>query len=139
MAMMEESVYQVKIGHSHNPIDRERTLFGPAVPAPYHMLHVWEVYDMVHVEEKVIHPWLAPFRNIYGKEIFHLDAMYPHLIDPTIWECVNALNLANKLAVDINAHLNERNIAYNMVWYNDLARYDAVIQEQKKLLKASRY
>lgn len=139
MAMMQDSPYQVKIGHSRNPIDRERSLFNAGVPEPYHMLHVWEVHDMLHVEERVIHPWLEPFRNIYGKEIFHLDYMYPELIDPEIWDSINGLNLANKLSEDIDAYLKQRDIAYQRVWYNDLERYDAAIQEQKKSSKVARY
>jgi hypothetical protein len=139
MAMNQDTPYLVKIGHSHNPIDRERRLFDAGVAEPYHMLHVWEVHDMLHVERQVIHPWLARFRNIYGKEIFHLDLMYPNLIDHEIWDTVNGMNLANKLSEDINAYLDAQGIAYKRVWYNDLTRYDAGIQEQKKGSKAPRY
>nr|WP_227012137.1 hypothetical protein [Duganella sp. FT27W] len=87
---------------------------------------------MLHVEKGVIHPWLERFRNIYRKEIFHLDAIYPDLIDPEIWDSINGLNLANKLSGAIDDYLKQRNIAYQRVWYNDLERYDAAIQEQKK-------
>lgn len=139
MAMMQDSPYQVKIGHSRNPIDRERSLFGPGVPEPYHMLHVWEVHNMLYVEARVIHPWLEPFRNIYRKEIFHLGDMYPNMIDPEMWDSINGLSLANKLAEDIDAYLKQRNIAYQRVWYNDLERYDVFIQEQKRSSKAMRY
>jgi hypothetical protein len=139
MAMMQDSLYEVKIGHSGNPIDRERSLFGAGVPEPYHMLHVWEVHDMLHVEERVIHPWLARFRNIYGKEIFHLNDMYPDLIAPEIWDSINGLNLANKLAEDIDAYLKQCNIPYQRVCYNDLERLDAGIQGQKMSSKAKRY
>lgn len=139
MTMMQDSLYRVKIGHSRNPLDRERSLFDAGVPEPYHMLHVWAVHDMLHVEERVIHPWLARFRNIYGKEIFHLDEMYPDLIDPEMWDSINGLNLANKLAEDIDAYLKQCNISYQRVWYNDLEQYDAAIQEQKKISKTTRY
>lgn len=139
MAMMQDSVYQVKIGHSQNPISRERRLFDAGVPEPYHMLHVWAVEDMLHVERNVIHPWLHPFRNLYGKEIFHLDMMYPDLIDPEIWDSVNGLNLANRLAGDINAYLTKCGVPYQQVWYNNLVQYDAAIQEEKKQSKPLRY
>ncbi|MBA8733993.1 GIY-YIG nuclease family protein [Chromobacterium violaceum] len=132
MAMMQDSPYQVKIGHSRNPIDRERSLFSAGVPEPYHMLHVWKVHDMLHVEEGVIHPWLVQYRNIYGKEIFHLDCMYPDLIDPDVLDNVNGLNLANKLAEDIDVYLKQRNIAYQRVWYDELELYDNAIRWQKK-------
>lgn len=141
MAMNQDSPHLVKIGHSHNPIDRERSLFSAGVPEPYHMLHFWEVHDMVYVEERVIHPWLAPYRNLYGKEIFHLHAMYPDLVDPDpeMWDSINGMNLANKLAEDIDAYLKRRNIAYRRVWYNELERLDAAIQEQKKSSKRIRH
>ncbi|MGX9718264.1 GIY-YIG nuclease family protein [Janthinobacterium lividum] len=122
MAMMEESVYQVKIGHTRKPLSRELSLFNAGVPAPYHMLHIWEVHDMIHVERNVIHPWLSNFRNDYGKEIFHLNDKYPELIDTNIWPTANGLILASKLAEDINAYLDELSIAYQRVWYDDLVR-----------------
>lgn len=131
MAMMEETVYQVKIGHTKNPMSREQTLFSSGVPAPYHMLHVWEVENMVWVEQQVIHPALARFRNIYWKEIFHLDEMYPDTIDHTIWDSVNGLHLANRLADDIDALLTQRGIEFRRWWYYNLQNYDAGLQEYK--------
>lgn len=131
MAMMEDTVYQVKIGHSRNPMAREKHLFAPGVPAPYHMLHIWEVQDMVWVEEQVLHPALEPFRNVYGKEIFHLDVMYPSLIDPTIWDSVNGLNLANRLAEEIDALLTRRQIPFRRWYIDQCEQYNLLLQEQK--------
>ena len=138
IAMMQDSPHLVKIGHSSNPIDRERSLFDAGVPEPYHMLHFWQVHDMLYVEKTVIHPWLARFRNAYGKELFHLNLMYPELIDPAIGDIANGLILASKLAEDITTYLKQCSIPYQQVWYNDMEQYDAAIQEQRRLSKAAR-
>jgi len=139
MAMNQDRPYLVKIGHTQNPIDRERTLFSAGEPEPYHMLHIWEVHDMLYVEEGVIHPWLDVARNFYGKEIFHLDHIYPNMVDPEIWDTVNGLNLANQLAQDIDAYLTQRNIAYRKVWIYEAEQLDATIREGKKLPKGGHY
>lgn len=132
MAMMEDSVYQVKIGHTLNPMVREKHLFAPGVSAPYHMLHVWEVEDMVWVEEQVIFPALNAYRVPSGKEIFNLDWMYPSLIDHSIIDAVNGLNLANTLSGEIDSLLTQRGIQFQRCYINSLEEYDFILQEQKK-------
>lgn len=132
MAMMEESTHLVKIGHSLNPLDREVSLFSAGVVAPYHMLHAWEVSDMVWVEEQVIHPALAPYRNIYNKEIFDICLAYPSLIDESTADVVNGLNIANRLANDITALLQKKGIEARRWSLDSLAHYHKIFHENKK-------
>jgi hypothetical protein len=131
MAMMEESTHLVKIGHSLDPMEREASLFSAGVVAPYHMLHAWEVADMVWVEEQVIHPALAPYRNLYNKEIFDLFMAYPNLIDHSTADVVNGLTIANKLADDITALLQKRGIEARRWSLDGLAHYHKMVRESK--------
>jgi len=131
MAMMEESTHLVKIGHSLNPMDREESLFGAGVVAPYHLLHAWEVDQMKWVEEQVIHPALASFRNIYGKEIFDIFAAYPSMVDLSLPDVVNGLNIANRLADDITALLQNKGIEARRWSLDGLAQYDRVFRAHK--------
>lgn len=135
MAMMEESTHLVKIGHSLNPMEREASLFGAGVVAPYHLLHAWEVDDMKWVEEEVIHRGLAPFRNFYGKEIFDIFEAFPNMVDPSFPDVVNGLTIANKLADDITALLQKKGIEARRWSVDGLAQYDRIFRAHRDTQK----
>jgi len=134
MMVMEEASHRIKIGYSNNPVRRCKELYSSGVPHPYHILHCWQVRDMV-ATEKLIHKELAAYRPNPSREFFEVFEKFPDSVDYTLPVVINGFIIHNELSLYIDNFLTKSGIEYNRWWLNDLESYDYTLRQNKRKIQ----